>query len=171
MEVLARAVAPVLDVGCGPGRHVAALVEAGRAALGIDVSAAAVQAARRKGVPATQVSVFAPVPRAGCWQTVLLLDGNIGIGGDPLRLLGRVHQLLRPAGSALIELDPPGVAAGRFHARVEHGGGMGPRFKWARVSPGQLGGLAPSAGFDVREIWQRGRRWFAHLDRRDTRTP
>jgi SAM-dependent methyltransferase len=67
----------VLDVGCGPGRHIAALVGAGQIALGISVSAAAVMAARRRGAPARRVSILAPVPGAGWWMTALLLDGNI----------------------------------------------------------------------------------------------
>lgn len=166
LAVLARGTGPVLDVGCGPGRHVIALIEAGQAALGIDVSAAAVRAARRRGAPAVQVSVFADVPGAGHWRTALLLDGNIGIGGDPVLLLRRLHWLLSPAGTTLVELDPPSVTPGRFDAWVEHGGGIGPRFPWARVGPSQLHSVASQAGFDVREMWQGASRWFAQLDRR-----
>lgn len=165
LAVLARAVDPVLDIGCGPGRHVAALVEAGQIALGIDVSAAAVMAAGRRGAPARRVSVFADVPGAGCWMTALLLDGNIGIGGDPVVLLRRTRALLCPAGIALVEMDPPGVTPGRFHARVEHGGRIGPQFPWARVGPGQIHDFAARAGFDVHDVWHRAGRWFAQLGR------
>jgi SAM-dependent methyltransferase len=166
MALLARVRGPVLDVGCGPGRHVIALIQTGHAALGIDVSSAAVHAARRLGAPVVQVSVFGEVPAAGCWRTALLLDGNIGIGGDPVLLLRRIHALLSASGTALVELDPPGVTPGRFHACVEHGGRTGPRFPWARVGPAHLRRVASRAGFDVREIWQSARRWFAELDRR-----
>ena len=169
MAVLARGTGPVLDVGCGPGRHVIALIKAGQAALGIDVSAAAVRAARRRGAPVVRVSVFADVPAAGCWRTSLLLDGNIGIGGDPVLLLRRVHALLSPSGTALVELDPPGVTPGRFHAWVEHGGRSGPRFPWARVGPAHVRSVASRAGFDVGEMWQSASRWFAQLDRRGVR--
>jgi SAM-dependent methyltransferase len=96
-RLLDLVVSPVLDIGCGPGRHTAALIRAGHSALGIDTSASAVRAARRRGGPATCASVFGAVPRAGTWSTALLLDGNIGIGGDPVGLLRRVHELLRPA--------------------------------------------------------------------------
>jgi SAM-dependent methyltransferase len=165
LRVLARAESPVLDVGCGPGRHVAALIEAGHAALGIDVSAAAVRSARRRGVPAARVSVFADVPGAGDWATALLLDGNIGIGGDPVLLLSRVHALLTPGGIALVELDPPGVKAGRFHARVEHAGGVGFNFAWARVGPDQIGALAARSRFAIAALWEEAGRWFVQLDR------
>ena len=39
--------APVIDVGCGPGRHVAELAARGAIALGIDISAAAAATAAR----------------------------------------------------------------------------------------------------------------------------
>jgi SAM-dependent methyltransferase len=164
-RVLAKADGPVLDVGCGPGRHVASLIDAGRVALGIDVSAAAVRSARRRGAPAVRVSVFADVPAAGHWATVLLLDGNVGIGGDPVLLLTRINALLRPGGIALVELDPPGVKTGRFHAHVEHDGGVGPRFAWARVGPDRISELATRSGFWIAALWDEGGRWFVQLAR------
>ena len=76
-EVLARAVAPVLDVGCGPGRHVLALARRGLLVLGIDVAPYAVALAQSQGAPVLERSVFARLPGAGRWATVLLLDGNV----------------------------------------------------------------------------------------------
>ncbi|MDP9442781.1 MAG: hypothetical protein M3P34_11540, partial [Actinomycetota bacterium] len=54
-------------------------------------------------------SVFGALPGEGRWATALLIDGNIGIGGDPVALLRRVAELLRPAGVVLVELDAPGA--------------------------------------------------------------
>src|SRR5205823_333854 len=82
-----RAVGPVLDVGCGPGRHVLALARRGVLAVGVDVTPAAVRYARARGAPVFRGSVFAAVPGVGHWRTALLLDGNIGIGGRPVVLL------------------------------------------------------------------------------------
>ncbi|MFF9028173.1 class I SAM-dependent methyltransferase [Streptomyces iakyrus] len=48
-DVLDRCEGAVLDVGCGPGRLVAELAARGRAALGIDVSEAAVEHTARLG--------------------------------------------------------------------------------------------------------------------------
>jgi len=169
-HVLAWARSPVLDIGCGPGRHVAAIVGAGQVALGIDVSVAAVSAATRRGAPAVRVSVFDEVPSAGGWSTALLLDGNIGIGGDPAVLLARVHQLLASGGAALVELDPPNLPSGRFHACVEHAGRVGPRFPWARVGPAQINELAASSRFRVAELRSEAGRWFARLERLNRRS-
>lgn len=162
--VLARAASPVLDVGCGPGRHVQALAAQGREALGIDVSDAAVAATRSRGAQALRASVFSAVPCAGQWGTVLLLDGNIGIGGDPALLLIRVRELLRPGGSALVELEPPEVPARRFQARVHHGGRTGPVFPWARLGAAAVAGVAATAGLGTVEVWESDRRWFAELE-------
>lgn len=68
---------PVLDVGCGPGRHVSALAGLGVECLGIDVLPAAGALARRRGARTLRASVFGPLP-AGRWRAALLLDGNIG---------------------------------------------------------------------------------------------
>jgi SAM-dependent methyltransferase len=164
-QILAWARSPILDIGCGPGRHVAALVSAGQVALGIDVSAAAVSEATRRGAPAVRMSVFDDVPSAGRWATALLFDGNIGIGGEPDALLARVHQLVAPGGAALVELDAPDLPAGRFRAYVEHAGRVGPSFPWARVGPAQINELAAGSGFGVAELRSEAGRWFARLDR------
>jgi SAM-dependent methyltransferase len=165
LDVLGRAGGDVLDVGCGPGRHVLALVEAGRTALGIDVSAVAVATARRRGAPAIQASVFEPVPRMGSWGTVLLLDGNIGIGGDPVALLARAATLLGPPGRVLVELEPPGIESRRVRVRVEQAQRRSRWIPWARVAAPHVPGLAEVSGFTVNEMWDAGGRWFADLRR------
>ena len=65
---MARCSGPTLDIGCGPGRLVAALAKSGIDALGIDISSAAVARARRLGGKARRCSVFGPVPREGSWS-------------------------------------------------------------------------------------------------------
>ncbi|MFI0964192.1 class I SAM-dependent methyltransferase [Streptomyces sp. NPDC021080] len=103
LQVLARCEGAVLDVGCGPGRLVAELAARGRPALGIDVSEAAVAHTARLGGQALHRSVFEPLPGEGRWGTVLLVDGNIGIGGDPAALLRRTAELLAPGGLLIAE--------------------------------------------------------------------
>ena len=61
--VLDRTRGPVLDVGCGPGRHVLALARRGRLALGVDVAPAAVRVARLRGAPRHRGLGLRPHPR------------------------------------------------------------------------------------------------------------
>ncbi len=161
--VLDRARAPVLDVGCGPGRHVLALARRGHLALGVDIAPAAVRVARLRGAPAIEASVFARIPGAGIWGSALLLDGNIGIGGAPDLLLARLRELLRPGGEVLAELAPPGVAATSEQIRLELGDRRSEPFAWAYIGVEAIDEPAQAAGFAVAERWHDARRWFARL--------
>jgi SAM-dependent methyltransferase len=162
-HLLSRAVGPVLDVGCGPGRHVVALAERGVPVLGIDVAAVALTAARERGVLVLERSVFGRVPGAGRWATALLLDGNVGIGGRPVSLLQRVEALLRPGGRVIVEVGGPGTSAPVRTVRLEIGTVCGPWFRWAHVAIDELPLLAARAAMTVQERWSAGARWFAVL--------
>lgn len=162
-EVLDRAEAPVLDVGCGPGRHVVALEARGVRAVGVDASPVAVEVARERGAAVIQASVFASVPGAGSWGSALLLDGNIGIGGSPVRLLGRLRALLAPGGTVLAELDVPGTPLRSGRVRLEGAAGVSDWFPWARVGVDSVDGYAELAGLQVAHAWEVQGRWFAEL--------
>jgi SAM-dependent methyltransferase len=164
-EVLALAAAPVLDLGCGPGRHLAALRACGKVALGVDLSPAAVRLARRRGAAAIPGDLFGTVPWSGRWRTALLLDGNIGIGGAPEALLRRTRELLTPGGAALVELDPPGAPTVRTRIRIEAGGEVSEWFRWARVGVDAIDLLAELAGLPVEDVVSTEGRWIARLRR------
>lgn len=162
--VLALALAPVLDVGCGPGRHLRTLGERGLPALGVDPAPHAVALARRSGAAVLERSIFGRIPRAGRWGSALLFDGSIGIGGDPVVLLRRLAGLIRPGGRLFVELDGPGVATRSLVVRLEADGEAGSWFPWAAVGVYGIAALAASAGLALHDLWRGGRRWFARLD-------
>jgi SAM-dependent methyltransferase len=164
--VLERVAAPVLDMGCGPGRHLAALRAAGKPGLGVDLSPVAVQLARDRGAEAIPGSVWADVPGAGTWRTALLLDGNIGIGGAPAALLRRAGELLAPEGVVVVEVDPPGARTYRTRIRLEAPDAVSEWFAWARVGADAIGAVASAAGFTVRDRLTAAGRTFAELERR-----
>jgi len=154
---------PTLDVGSGPGRLTVALAEQGVPALGIDVTPYAVKIAQSSGALAILRDVFGRVPAAGRWMTVLLADGNIGIGGDPAALLRRVGELLAPGGRAFVEVQPPGVPLRCENVRLCQEGSVGAWFPWAYVGTDQIGEVARSAGLVLEETWTASGRWFAAL--------
>jgi SAM-dependent methyltransferase len=154
---------PVLDVGCGPGRHLRELTARGVYALGVDLSAAAVELARSGGARAVVADIFGDVPGVGAWRTALLLDGNIGIGGDPVRLLTRLRALLAPGGAVLVELDAPGSSTRSTQARLEISGEFSDWFPWARVAACQAAAVATAAGMTIEWEWSCAGRWFARL--------
>ncbi|WP_407288350.1 methyltransferase domain-containing protein [Streptomyces sp. BP-8] len=167
LSALGRCEGAVLDIGCGPGRLVAELAAQGRPVLGIDVSRAAVARTAATGGAALHRSVFDPLPDEGSWGTALLLDGNIGIGGDPRALLARTAELLAPSGLLIVETAPADLDE-RVEVRVDngryaflgHGHGHddecrapGAPFPWARVGTRALLRYAAATGWTPAERW------------------
>ena len=165
VAALALAEVPVLDVGCGPGRHLAALRVAGKPGLGVDLSPIAVRLARQRGAAAIPGDVFGAVPGAGRWRTALLLDGNIGIGGSPAVLLRRTRELLDHGGIAIVELDPPGAPTVRTRIRLEAPGVVSEWFAWARAGVDGIAVLAARAGLAHEDTLTAAGRWIAVLRR------
>ncbi|WP_017934454.1 methyltransferase domain-containing protein [Nocardioides sp. Iso805N] len=153
-----------LDIGCGPGRLTEQLGLLGHVTLGIDLVYEAVQQTVRRGAPALRRDVFGPVPGEGRWDTTLLADGNIGIGGDPTVLLGRVRRLLAPGGRIVVEVGPPGVRSVRFRARLGCDCGTSDPFSWAIVGVDDIATLASRVGLVVAHRTRLGERWAVVLE-------
>lgn len=158
---------PVLDVGCGPGRLLAAALAIGLAAVGIDPSTEAVRQARSRGVRALEQSIFAPVPHSGHWQSVILLDGNIGIGGNIAALLARCRQLIAPSGALLVEVEADEYMDSAYSAVIEdERGNRSEAFAWARTGTAGLASRARAAGWSVSAIQRLQGRVFCSLSPR-----
>lgn len=164
--VLALCHGPTIDLGCGPGRLVADLVRRGVPALGVDQSATAVELARRSGAPALRRDVFDALPGIGRWQTVLLADGNVGLGGDPVRVLRRAADLLRRGGVCVAEFDSASGGVNSQWVRLESSRTVGPWFRWATVGVDSAAVIAGAAGLFVIDVHPVGDRMLASLARR-----
>lgn len=164
LRMLARVDGPVLDVGCGPGRMVAAGRDLGLEAWGLDISAAAVAHARARGIPALVGSVFDRLPIERAWATILLVDGNVGIGGDVAQLLARCRRLLAPRGLVVAELHPDDERDARFAGRlVDLAGRESADFPWAEIGLAALVPVAERAGLEVAADWEDSGRVFCAL--------
>ena len=145
-----------VDLGCGPGRIAAELQARGHEVLGVDVSPSALVAARRRGVPVACCSIFDPLPGEGTWDTALLADGNIGIGGDPVSLLRRARQLVRAGGRVVVDLAKPGTGLRVHQLHLRAGDLASTSFPWAVLGPDALADIAGAAGLRVLQV-SRGR--------------
>jgi SAM-dependent methyltransferase len=154
---------PVLDIGCGPGRHVRAAAARGMLALGVELHPGVAAFAAQRGAPVLTGSIFDRIPGAGTWRTALLLDGSVGIGGDVEGLLRRVRELLHPDGAVLVELDPPGSGIRRRRVRLLGAGMVSSAFWWASVAADALAAPAAGAGLRVHDSWVMEERWFGRL--------
>jgi glycosyltransferase A (GT-A) superfamily protein (DUF2064 family) len=163
---LSRCEGPVLDIGCGPGRIVTALAERGIPALGVDVSPRAISLTTSRGAAALHRPVQDRLPGEGRWGSVLLMDGNIGIGGAPVDLLRRCAELVRPDGLVLVEVDPDDEIddTAPIVLRSSTGRHSLP-LPWARVGARALIAHARTAHLHPTEDWRAGHRAFLTLRR------
>jgi rSAM/selenodomain-associated transferase 1 len=162
--LVARCEPPVLDLGCGPGRFVEALALQGIPVLGVDLSTQAVTQTWGRGGSALRRDFTQRLPAEGRWGTVLLADGNIGIGGSPGWMLSRCRSLLRSSGIALVEADADDESDSHTSVvlRAEHGR-TSVVMPWARIGARPLVTLAARAGFVAVEQWHVDGRVFVAL--------
>ncbi|MEM9780816.1 MAG: class I SAM-dependent methyltransferase, partial [Pseudomonadota bacterium] len=98
---------PVLDIGCGAGRHLQWLAARGIEAAGIDASPGAIETCRQRGCPAvTQLEVMTTdLPANTRFETALLFGNNIGIGGTfegAQHLLSKIAAAMSKTGRLLL---------------------------------------------------------------------
>lgn len=161
--IITRCEPPVLDLGAGPGRLVQALTESGRSALGVDISAEAVGISMSRGAPALRAQIEQPLPAEGRWGTVLLIDGNIGIGGDVTRLLTRCRDLVSPGGLIICEVDASTHRHDQAELTLRSRRAASIPLAWSRIGASVLSELAARLDLWVAEEWSAGGRAFLAL--------
>jgi len=165
LMVVSRCEPPVIDLGCGPGRMVAALNRSGRPALGVDFSAVAVGTSMRRGALALRRRISDPLPAEGRWGTALLIDSNIGIGGDVTALLRRCCALIGSGGLIICEVDPDQDRHQTSHVVLDVDNLRSPPVPWGRVGGRVLSHLAAALDMLVVEEWSAQGRVFVALRR------
>jgi hypothetical protein len=99
----------------------------------------------------------------GCWQTVLLIDGNVNLGGDPQRILGRAAELLGCGGRCVAEFDAEAIGIRASWIRLESARQVRPWFRWASVGLDSAAMLADQVGLRMTGVRLIGERVVASL--------
>lgn len=156
----------VLDVGCGPGRMVRAAMDLGLTALGIDVSPTAVEIARENGLMVLNRSIFERLPREGAWAAALLVDGNIGIGGNPSGLLQRCTEIIAKTGVIVVEVHAEPLRDHMYDGTVvDIRGHQSDTFPWAEIGRHALENRGHALGLTLDRYWETDGRFFCRLAR------
>jgi hypothetical protein len=99
----------------------------------------------------------------GRWQTVLLVDGNVGLGGDPQRILRRAAELLGRGGRCVAEFEAEVTGVRACWVRLESNREVGPWFRWASVGADAAAMLAGQVGLTLTGVRLIGGRVIASL--------
>jgi SAM-dependent methyltransferase len=114
---------PVVDLGCGYGRHLRELIQCGYRAIGIDRSALLLSEAMREAAGAALVRAdlralplhAASVAAAFCFYSSMFL----GSEEDAVAAMREAARVLRPGGSLVLTTDNPFRLAANPRARFE----------------------------------------------------
>ena len=171
---------PVLDAGCGAGRHALSFQRRGVDVTAFDVSPNAVRAARERGVEDARVAdMFAlreTFPRSG-FRTALLNGTQLGLCGSLAgvsSLLAALAWVTDGAGTAVVDSYDPeridddpaagfgghrpdpreGVCRRSFHVEYDRDGRrlVGPSLSFVLFSPARLRDACVGTAWSVGEI-------------------
>ena len=106
-------------------------------------------------------------PRAGRWRCALLLDGSIGIGGDPESPSDSGSARCFPdRGRLLVETGHPNEPSEDLDVRIETAASSGARgFAGRSCRIVDMATLARTSGFHLNDAWEDDGRYFAQLER------
>lgn len=161
---------PILDVGCGPGRHLIGLQKRGTV-VGLDISANVLDVCRKRGGRLLILGSLARLPfKDGTFGTALMMSNGLGLTGDvemTQRGLGEVHRSLEDQGLVVAHtsdpLDPEsgvheeyrssnlsrGRPPGLLRIRVVYGGITGRWFELMLMPRSEAVSILKGSGFTL----------------------
>jgi SAM-dependent methyltransferase len=140
---------PVLDLGAGAGRASLYLHERGLPVTAVDASPGAVEVCRRRGVGDVRLGDVKDPPADQRWAGVLLLCGNLGLGGSwegNRRLLARLAELAAP-GAVLVGDSVTPDGPGRVVLRIRYRNLVTPWWPQYNIPAAQIAALVDGTGW------------------------
>ncbi|MBC7449669.1 MAG: class I SAM-dependent methyltransferase [Hymenobacteraceae bacterium] len=167
-QALARTYGRVLDVGAGGGAHALLLVGRGLPVTALDASVGACRVLADRGLTDVRCQdLWAPLPAAETWDTVLLLMNGLGLPGTIAGLQRYLRQLrphLAPGGQLLatsadvaylyedpadgsLRLPMGSTYYGEIQYQMSYQQEVGEPFPWLFLNPALLVDYAAEAGY------------------------
>ncbi len=151
-ELLAAVTAgPVLDLGAGAGRAALHLQGRGLEVVAVENSPGAAEVCRRRGVRDVRTTDLNDPPTDRAWRAVLLLCGNIGLGGSwegIRRLLRRLAEISAP-GAVLVTDSVNDAGQGEIGLRLRYGDLATPWWRQRNVSAAEAPALVEGTGWRI----------------------
>lgn len=142
---------PVLDLGAGAGRSALHLQHRGLDVTAVESSPGAAEVCRQRGVLDVRAEDLNDPPTDRPWATVLLLCGNLGLGGSwdaNRQLLTRLAQISSP--DALLIGDSVNYTGrAEIGLRFRSGNRVSPWWKQCNVSATEIPDLVVNTGWHV----------------------
>lgn len=149
---------PVLDFGAGAGRAALHLQQRGLRVTAVDASPGAVETCRRRGLTDARIGDLNDPPSDQLWTAVLLMCGNLGLGGSwegSRRLLARLAALVGPGGvlvgdSVTPDSDP------EISLRIHYRDYVTPWWPQHNIPAAQMAELVAGTGWTIEEHLEDG---------------
>ena len=144
---------PVLDLGAGAGRASLYFQQRGLAVTAVDASPAAVRVCRGRGVADVRLGDVNDPPADRRWGAVLLLCGNLGLGGswDGNRTL--LTRLDGPTAPGAVLVGDSGTPHGppRVELRIRYQDLVSPWWAQYNIPAGRMSALVEGTGWTIEE--------------------
>lgn len=184
-DALIEVKSPVLDIGCGAGRHALWLQETGFKVTAIDISSEAIEVAVMRGVKDCKVmSALQLSFDQTSFETVLLLGNNFGIAGNPeatKKMLQDIYRITTLEGKIIATSRDPAITdnpahlkyhelnrqkghqIGQVTIRIEYKGEFGDWFDLLLVSPSEMARINEAAGWKMVRLFEENAGYAAVL--------
>jgi SAM-dependent methyltransferase len=142
---------PVLDLGAGAGRAALHLQAKGLDVTAVESSPNAAEVCRRRGVADVRVQDLNDPPSDRRWRTVLLLCGNLGLGGSwagNRRLLRRLAECCEQ-GALLIADSVNYEGRAEIGLRIRYRGLVTPWWRQRNVAAHEIRDLVKETGWAI----------------------
>jgi SAM-dependent methyltransferase len=142
---------PVLDLGAGAGRAALHLQDRGFSVTAVESSPGAAAVCRERGLVDVRVRDLVHPPSDQPWGTVLLLCGNLGLGGSwegNRRLLRSLAAVCAP-GALLVGDSVDDQSGADLRLRLRYDGLVGPWWCQRNVAVSEAGALVDGTGWII----------------------